>query len=129
MFLWDAKLAMLQSTDVLQTQTQMIKPTDITKRFYLFFAKPRAHYVLTEILASRSDYKPPHILPIGANDEILYGPIHNTLLRRPNITATRIGRLTEHFNEPRSNCASFASRVELFNVCIGEEDGLIDFFV
>lgn len=106
-----------------------IKPTDIAKRFYRFFAKPRAHYVLAEILASMSDCKPLHILQVGANDGILYDPIHNTLLRRPNVTATRIEPLVEYFNELRSNCASFASRVELFNICIGEEDGFVDFFL
>lgn len=107
----------------------MIKPTDIAKRFYRFFAKPRAHYILAEILASMSDCKSLHILQVGANDGILYDPIHKTLLRRPNVTATRIEPLVEYFDELKTNCASFASRVELFNICIGEEDGLIDFFL
>jgi FkbM family methyltransferase len=108
---------------------RLIRPTDVAKKFYRFFAKPRADYILTEILASMSDVKPVHILQVGANDGVLYDPIHNTLLRRSNVTATRIEPVAEYFDELRSNCSSFASRVELFNVCIGEEDGFVDFFL
>jgi len=108
---------------------RLIRPTDVAKKFYRFFAKPRADYVLTEILASMSNFKPIHILQVGANDGVLYDPIHNTLLRRSNVTATRIEPIAEYFYELKNNCSSFASRVELFNVCIGEEDGFVDFFL
>ena len=108
---------------------RLIRPTDIAKKFYRFFAKPRAGYILTEILASMSDFKPIHILQVGANDGVLYDPIHDTLLRRSNVTATRIEPVAEYFEELRINCSSFSSRAELFNVCIGEEDGFVDFFL
>jgi FkbM family methyltransferase len=108
---------------------RLIRPTDIAKKFYRFFAKPRTDYILTEILMSMSNHKPLHILQVGANDGVLYDPIHNTLLRRSNVTATRIEPVVEYFDELRKNCASFASRVELFNVCIGEKDGFVDFFL
>lgn len=108
---------------------RLIRPTDVAKKFYRFFAKPRTDYILAEILASMSDFKPLHILQVGANDGVLYDPIHNTLLRRSNVTATRVEPVAEYFDELRSNCSSFASRVELFNVCIGEEDGFVDFFL
>lgn len=113
----------------LHDSMRLVRPTDIAKRFYRFFAKPRANYVLAEILASMSDYKPLHILQVGANDGVLYDPMYHTLLRRQNVTATRIEPIAEYFHELRDNCASFASRVELFNLCIGEEDGFIDFFL
>lgn len=103
--------------------------TGIGKRFYRFFAKPRANYVLAEILVSMSDFKSLHILQVGANDGVLYDPIHQILLKRQNVTATRIEPIAEYFDELRDNCASIASRVELFNLCIGEEDGYIDFFL
>ncbi|MEB3335659.1 MAG: FkbM family methyltransferase [Cyanobacteriota bacterium] len=108
---------------------RLMRPADIAKRFYRFFAKPRAGYILAEILASMSQAKPVHVLQLGANDGVLFDPIHNSLMRRPNITATRIEPVTEYFDELRENCSSFASRVELFNVCIGKEDGFVDLFL
>ncbi|MEB3260361.1 MAG: FkbM family methyltransferase [Cyanobacteriota bacterium] len=84
---------------------------------------------MAEILASMSRAKPVHILQVGANDGILYDPIHNILKKRKNITATRVEPVSEYFEELKENCSSFASRVELFNVCIGEEDGFLDLFL
>ncbi len=106
----------------------MIKPTDIAKLFYRFFAKPRAGYILTEILATMSQYKPVHILQIGANDGVLYDPIHKTLLRNSNVTATRVEPILEYFNELKTNCQRYASRAELFNLCITEQDGMVDMY-
>jgi FkbM family methyltransferase len=108
---------------------RLMRPADVAKRFYRFFAKPRAGYILAEILASMSNVKPVHILQAGANDGVLFDPIHNTLMRRSNVTATRIEPVTEYFNELKENCSSFASQVELFNVCIGKEDGFVELFL
>jgi FkbM family methyltransferase len=106
----------------------LIKPTGLAKLFYRFFAKPRAGYVLTEILASMSHCKPVHILQIGANDGILYDPVHKTLLRHSNVTATRVEPIQEYFNELKNNCKNYASRAELFNLCITEQDGMVDMY-
>ncbi len=107
----------------------MIRLTDIAKLFYRFYAKPRTDYVLKEILASMSKCKPVHILQVGANDGVLYDPIHKTLLHRSNVSATRIEPISEYFEELQANCDQFASRVELFNVCIAEGDGFIEMFI
>lgn len=108
---------------------RLLRPADIAKVFYRFFAKPRAGYILAEILASMSNAKPVHILQVGANDGVLFDPIHNTLMRRSNVTATRIEPVAEYFCELRENCSAFASRVELFNVCVSEEDGFVELFL
>jgi FkbM family methyltransferase len=101
----------------------MIRITEIAKPFYKFFAKPRANYILTEILAAMSRAKPVHILQIGANDGVLYDPIHKTLLRHANVSATRIEPIAEYFDQLTSNCQRYADQVELFNICIADHDG------
>ena len=107
----------------------MIRLADIAKLFYRFYAKPRTDCILKEILTSMSKCKPVHILQVGANDGVLYDPIQKTLLRRSNVSATRIEPISEYFEELQANCAQFASRVELFNICIAEEDGFIEMFI
>ena len=59
-----------------------------------------------------SKCKPVHILQVGANDGVLYDPIHKTLLHRSNVSATR--------REPIS---------DYFNICIAEEDGFIEMVI
>lgn len=105
-----------------------MKPTAVAKLFYRFFAKPRPAYVFAEVLASMSHHKPLHILQVGANDGVLYDPIHKALLKHSNITATRVEPIKEYFNELKENCQPYAAQVELFNVCMAEVDGLIDLF-
>ncbi|MEB3325236.1 MAG: FkbM family methyltransferase, partial [Cyanobacteriota bacterium] len=67
-----------------------------------------------------------HILQVGANDGVLYDPIHKLLQRKRNITATRIEPLREYFEELQVNCQAFASRVELLNFAIGDSDGFVE---
>lgn len=107
----------------------MIRPADLARRFYPFFAKPRPSFILAEILASMSRNKPVHILQVGANDGVLYDPIHETLLRRSNVTATRIEPIVDYFEELKANCSNIATQVELFNICIGDEDGVVDIYL
>lgn len=106
----------------------MIRPTDFAKPFYRFFAKPRADYILAEILRTMNRAKPVHILQVGANDGVLYDPIHKILLRYANVTATRIEPIAEYFDELRQNCLEYEAQVELFNICIADHDGAIDMY-
>jgi FkbM family methyltransferase len=106
----------------------MIRLTDFAKRFYRFFAKPRANYILAEIIGTMSRSKSVHILQVGANDGVLYDPIHKALLRHANVTATRIEPISEYFDELKSNCLKCATQVELLNICIADHDGTIEMY-
>jgi FkbM family methyltransferase len=106
----------------------MIRLTDVAKKFYRFFAKPRANYILAEIIGTMSRSQPVHILQVGANDGVLYDPIHKALLRHANVTATRIEPISEYFEELKTNCLQCAAQVELLNLCIADHDGTIDMY-
>lgn len=104
----------------------MLRPIDFAKLFYRFFAKPRANYILAEIIRTMNRAKPVHILQVGANDGVLYDPIHKVLLQHATVSATRIEPITEYFEELKQNCLKYAEQVELFNLCIADHDGVID---
>lgn len=110
----------------LENYSAMIKLTNIGKAFYRFYAKPRAGLVLREILLLMSKRGSVHILQVGANDGVMYDPIHEMLKKNKNITATRIEPLREYFEELEVNCRPFASRVNLLNMAVAETDGLIE---